>query len=66
MQLGSSDNVQILLECSIKLIKELQMLFQISNLSIYNGNIKDSEHQFFKLNFTFKLFHVSVAVAKIL
>ena len=39
----------------------------MSDVSICNGNIKDpiSEYQLFILNFTFKLFYVSVAVTNI-
>ena len=51
------------------LIKELQMIFQTSDVSICNGNIKDLigslEHQPYALNFIFKLFHVFVVVANI-
>ena len=44
------------------LIKELQMIFLTSNVSICNGNIKDFiEKSNFTLNIMFKLFHASVA-----
>ena len=45
--------------------KELQMIFRSSDVSISYGNIKDTiRTSTFTLNFTFKVFHVSVAVAK--
>ena len=42
------------------------MTFHTFDVSIYNGNIKDAiGTSIFYTNFTFKLFHVSVAVANI-
>ena len=46
------------------LITELQMEFQASDVSFYNGNKKCLlEHQLFTRIFAFKLFHVSTVVA---
>ena len=44
------------------LVKELQMIFQTSNVSICNGNIKDPIGPS-NFHTNFKIFHVSVAVA---
>ena len=48
------------------LVKKLQMMFQTSDVSISNSNIKDPIGTLiFTVNLMFELFHVIVAVANI-
>ena len=61
MYLGSSDNIPILLARGKIFMKELQMIFQTSDVSIYNGSIKDPNWNIiFYTKITFNHFHVSL------
>ena len=54
--------------CGTNTHEELLMIFQTSDASIYNSNVKDPigiSISISTLNFMFKLFHVSIAGANI-
>ena len=67
-QISNLCEVQIFQKCAnfdrllyIYLLR-IKMILQTFKISISNGSIS-AEHQYFTINFTLKLFHVSVTVA---